>query len=164
MTAPGYRDAFEASPQVKVVEVIDLHGDPRVAFDHTMEILTKGTPQVNAFVSMESMSAKEVAEVLDRQKVKGKTVVAMDAIEGTLEGIEKGLIAATVAQKPFTMAFYGLKILDDLHHHKPESLDRPWAQDIESPIPTFVDTGATLIDKNNLAHFQRTSAAARSGN
>jgi ribose transport system substrate-binding protein len=160
----GYRGAFEGSPQIKVVEVVDLHGDPRVAFDRTMDIITKGKPQVDAFVSMESMSAKEVADVFSRTKVKGKTIVAMDMVAGTLEGIEKGLIAATIGQKPFTMAFYGLKILDDLHHHKPDSLDRFWRQDAQAPIPTFVDTGATLIDKNNLTNFRRASDAARSGN
>jgi ribose transport system substrate-binding protein len=160
----GYRDAFEGAPAIKIVEVVDIHGDPRVAFDRATDIIAKGNPKVDAFVSMESMSAKEVAEVLDRKKIKGKTVVAMDAVVGTLEGIDKGLIAATVVQKPFTMAFYGLKILDDLHHHKPDSLDRLWAQDTQSPIPTLVDTGATLIDKHNLADFRRLSDAARSGN
>ena len=160
----GYRGAFESSPQIKVVEVVDLHGDPRVAFDRTMDIITKGKPQVDAFVSMESMSAKEVADVFGRKNVKGKTIVAMDMVAGTLEGIEKGLIAATIGQKPFTMAFYGLKILDDLHHHKPDSLDHFWRQDAQAPIPTFVDTGATLIDKNNLTNFRRASDAARSGN
>jgi ribose transport system substrate-binding protein len=160
----GYRDAFESSPHIKIIEVVNLRGDPRIAFDRTMDVITKGKPQVDAFVSMESMSAKEVAEVFDRKKVKGKTILAMDMVEGTLEGIEKGLIAATIGQKPFTMAFYGLKILDDLHHHKPESLDRFWSQDAQAPIPTFVDTGATLIDKNNLANFRHASDAARSGN
>jgi ribose transport system substrate-binding protein len=160
----GYRDAFESSPRIKIVEVVDIHGDPRAAFDRTMEIITKGKPQADAFVSMEGMSAKEGAEVVDRKKAKGKTIVAMDTVAGTLEGIEKGLIAATIAQKPFTMAFYGLKILDDLHHHKPESLDRFCAQEAQAPIPTLVDTGATLVDKNNLARFRRASDATLSGN
>ena len=160
----GYREAFAGSPQIKIVEVVDLHGDPRVAFDRAMDIITKGKPPVDAFVSMESMSAKEVADVLARNKTKGKTIIGMDAVVGTLEGVEKGLIAATVVQKPFTMAFYGLKILDDLYHHKPESLDRFWAQDAQAPVPTFVDTGATLIDKHNLGNFRRASDTARPRN
>jgi len=54
-----------------------------------------------------------VAEVLSRKYVKNKLVVAMDTDPLTLEWIQKGVIAATVAQKPYTMAFYGLKNLDD---------------------------------------------------
>src|SRR5713226_1224491 len=41
----GYRDAFEGSRQIRIVEVIDMHGDPRVAFDRTMEIIAKGKPE-----------------------------------------------------------------------------------------------------------------------
>src|SRR5260370_1953441 len=42
----GYRDVFEGSPQIKVVEVVDMHGDPRVAFNRAMRIISKGNPQV----------------------------------------------------------------------------------------------------------------------
>src|SRR5260370_36632643 len=113
---------------------------------------------------MESLATKEGADVIDRKKVKGKTIVAMDGVAGTMEGIEKGLIAATIAQKPFTMAFYGLKILDDLHHHQPESLERFWQQEAQAPIPTLVDTGATLGGKNNLGRFSRAAGATPAGN
>jgi ribose transport system substrate-binding protein len=52
------------------------------------------------------------------------------------------------------MANVGLRMLDDLYHHKLASLDQNWAEDSFSPIPTFVDTGSALIDKNNVAAFQ----------
>ncbi len=51
------------------------------------------------------------------------------------------------------MAFYGLKNLDDLHHHKPASPQINFARDSRSPIPVYVDTGATLIDKSNVDAF-----------
>jgi ribose transport system substrate-binding protein len=115
---------------------------------------------VDGFICLEATACEEVAEVLDRNKVTGKVVVAMDTHQGTLEGIQKGIIAATIAQKPFTMAFVGLKMLDDLYHHKPPSLDVHWAQDPFSPVPSFVDTGATLIDKSNVSSFIQASTAA----
>ena len=40
--------------------------------------------------------------------------------------------------------------LDDLHHHPLKSLTIDFAQDSFSPIPAFIDTGATLIDKSNV--------------
>jgi hypothetical protein len=54
------------------------------------------------------------------------------------------------------------KLLDELHHHPLQSLTMNWAQDSFSPIPTFVDTGATLIDKSNVESFikARNSATA----
>jgi len=156
----GYRDVFASHPQIRIAEVVDVKGDPRIAFDKTMALTEKGQSKVDGFICLEATACEEVAEVLDRNKVTGKVVVAMDTHQGTLEGIQKGIVAATIAQKPFTMAFVGLKMLDDLYHHKPASLDGRWAQDPFSTIPSFVDTGATLIDKSNVSSFIQASTTA----
>lgn len=148
----GYRDVFASYPGMKIVSVVDIHGDPRVAFDATEQIIGK-KQKVDGFICLEALAGKEVANVLDRYHVTGKTVVAMDTDPDTLQWIKKGVIAATVAQKPYTMAYVGLKTLDDLHHHRLRSLQQNWAEDPFSPLPAFVDTGATLIDKNNVDAF-----------
>ena len=83
--------------------------------------------------------------------------------ESTLKWIQGGLIAATIAQKPFTMAYYGLKMLDDLYHHKLPSLTQNWSRDPFSVLPTIVDTGATMVDQSNVGEFikaQETTAGA----
>lgn len=149
----GYKDTLADSPGIKIVDTIDIKGDPRVAFDSTNDILTKSKTKPDAFVCLEAISCKEVADVLDRNKVTGKVVIAMDTDQGTLDWIKKGGIAATIAQKPFTMAYYGMKMLGDLYLNKPPSLDHNFAQDTQSPLPVFVDTGATLIDKTNVDNF-----------
>jgi ribose transport system substrate-binding protein len=71
------------------------------------------------------------------------------------------VIAATIGQKPYTMAYYGLHLLDDLHHNKPPSLDGKWEQDLEAPIPSAVDTGSTLIDQSNLSLIRKPAGAAK---
>ena len=157
----GYKFAFSESPNIKIVEEIDIKGDPRIAFDKANDIVEKRRDKVDAFVCLEALAGKEVADVLDRNKVTGKTVVAMDTDEGTLNWIQKGMIAATIAQKPFTMAYYGVRMLDELHHHKPPSLDVNWAQDPFSPLPTFVDTGATLVTKGNVGEFLKARDASK---
>jgi ribose transport system substrate-binding protein len=157
----GYNDVFAEHPALKITQVIDIQGDPRIVFDRTMEMLEKGA-KVDAFVCLTSVAGPEVADVLGRKNVTDKPVVAMDTDQRTLEGIKKGLITATIGQKPFTMAYLGAKLLDDLHHHPLKSLSMNWAQDSFSAIPTFVDTGATLIDKSNVDSFikARNSATA----
>ncbi len=157
----GYKFAFSEFPGIKIVSVEDIKGDPRIAFDKTSDIVTKQKDKVDAFVCLEALAGKEVADVLDRNKVSGKTVVAMDTDEDTLKWIQKGMIAATIAQKPFTMAYYGMKMLDELHHHAPPSLDNNWAEDPFSPFPNFVDTGATLITKENVDSFLKARDAAK---
>ena len=160
----GYSDVLANHPGIKVVQTVDIKGDPRIAFDTTMEMVNKkAIDKIDAFVCLEAIACPEIAEVLDREKVKGKTVIAMDADDRTLQAIQKGDITATIGQKPFTMAFYGVQMLDMLFHNKPQSLDRNWAQDSFSTLPTFVDTGVTLIDKTNVEAYTkaRDSATAK---
>jgi ribose transport system substrate-binding protein len=148
----GYKDVFDEYPQIKIAEVVDIKGDPRVAFDKTTELIDKAV-KVDAFICLEAIACPEVADVLERKRVSGKLVVAMDTDPRTLAGIQKGVISATIGQKPYTMAFYGLKALDDMHHHPLPSLAKAWSQDSFAPIPTFIDTGATLIDQANVDKF-----------
>jgi len=149
----GYQDALARTPEVKITRVVDIQGDPRIAFDTTTQIVGKERDKVNAFVCLEAQSGKEVAGVLNSYHVTGKTVVAMDTDQETLEWIQKGVIAATIAQKPYTMAFVGMQMIDNLYHHKPFSLEQDWSKDSFSPIPSFVDTGSDLIDKSNVESF-----------
>ena len=152
----GYEAAL-ADTGIKVIQQIDIRGDPTLAFDKTVEIIESGKMNVDGFVCLEATAGKEVAEVLARRKVQGKTIVAMDTDEGTLEWIEKGVIAATVGQKPFTMAYYGLRMLDDLHHNKPAKLDTNWSQDLRSLLPSVIDTGSLLIDRANVGAMRKAS-------
>jgi ribose transport system substrate-binding protein len=101
----GYRDTFASYPGLKIVRLVDIHGDPRVAFDTTEQIIGQKKEKVDGFVCLEALAGKEVGEVLDRYHVAGKTVVAMDTDPDTLDWIKKGVIAATVAQKPYTTNF-----------------------------------------------------------
>lgn len=149
----GYKDALAKSPNIKITRVVDIQGDPRIAFDTTTQIVGKERDKVDGFVCLEAQSGKEVAGVLSSYKVTGKVVIAMDTDQETLDWIQKGVIAATIAQKPYTMAFVGMQMLDNLYHHKPPSLDADWAKDGYAPIPMFVDTGSDLIDKANVQSF-----------
>ncbi len=149
----GYKAALARTPEVKITRVVDIQGDPRIAFDTATQIVGKERDKVDAFVCLEAQSGKEVAGVLNSYHVTGKTVMAMDTDPETLDWIQKGVIAATIGQKPYTMAFVGLQMLDNLYHHKPSSLDKDWSKDSYAPIPAFVDTGSDLIDKSNVAAF-----------
>jgi len=157
----GYRAALENHPQIKITRVVDIAGDPRVAFDTTTAILGKEKDKVDAFVCLEAQAGKEVATLLDQYKVKGKVVMAMDTDPDTLEWIRKGVIAATISQKPFTMTYIGLQELDNLYHHK-VGLTTDWSKDSFSPVPAFIDTGSALVDKSNLDAFGQMNKAATS--
>jgi ribose transport system substrate-binding protein len=158
----GYRDALERSPAIKIARVVDIQGDPRIAFDTTTQIIGKEKDQVDAFVCLEAQSGKEVAGVLNSYHVTGKVVMAMDTDPETLDLIKTGGIVATISQKPYTMAFVGMQMLDNLYHHRPLSLETDWSKDSFAPIPSFVDTGSALIDKSNVDSFLQAKQSATS--
>lgn len=150
----GYKAALEDSPGIKLSRIVDIKGDPRIAYDTTTQILANDKKEhIDAFVCLEALSGKEVAGVLNDYKVKGRTIIAMDTDPDTLQWIQKGVIAATISQKPYTMAYIGLMMLDNLHHQAPKSLDADWAHDNFAPVPAFVDTGSALVDKSNVDAF-----------
>lgn len=150
----GYHDVFETHPGIKIVDTVDIKGDPRIAFDHTQDMVDKKTiDKIDGFICLEAIACPEVADVLDRNKVGSKAMVAMDTDQRTLDWIKKGRIAGTIAQKPFTMGFVGVATLDQMHHYPPAPLDKPWAQDPQSPVATFVETGQLLLDKSNVDSF-----------
>ncbi|HEV2196757.1 MAG TPA: substrate-binding domain-containing protein [Candidatus Acidoferrum sp.] len=148
----GYMEILSGYPHT-MQRVVDIKGDPRVAFDEAEKILKKPGSKVDAFACLEALACKEVAKALSNGGVRGKTVIAMDADPETLDWIRKGLIQGTIAQRPFTMGVIGLKMLEDLHRHRPGSLDVAWSKDPLSPIPSFVNTGVIWVDKQNVDAF-----------
>jgi ribose transport system substrate-binding protein len=145
----GYKNALEKTPGIKIVDTIDMKGDPRIVFDSVQSILDKKQP-VDGFICLEAQGGKEVATVLSNSKVTGKTIVAMDTDDATLDWIKKGVIAATLGQKPYTMAYVGIKMLDDYHHSKTNMANPAAMKGPMSPLPSYVDTGSFVVDKNNV--------------
>ena len=159
----GYKNTFDSHPGMKITETVDIQGDPTKAFDKAKELIdTKA--KVDAIVCLEAIACPEVGEVISRQGGGSKIVIiAMDTDQRTISLIQKGVISATIAQKPFTMAYFGVKMVDELHHHPPASLTQNFADDSFSPLPTFIDTGTFIVDKNSVGNFVQQTQAHASG-
>ena len=149
----GYESAFEGHPHLQINQAVDIQGDPAVAYKTAKQLLgTKA--KVDAFVCLEAVACPQVGDVVNEAKMTGKvTVLAMDTDRSTLQWIQQGVISATIAQKPYTMAYLGVKWLDDLHHHRPASLTANFAQDSSSRLPSSVDTGTLIVDKQNVSRL-----------
>lgn len=153
----GVEEAFKKYPNVKITQVLNDKGDPRMANDQISALLESKDKkdQFDGILCLEASGGPGSAEALHRLNLDGKyPVVAMDKNPDTLEWISRGAIAATVAQKSYTMAYYSLKLLDDLHHNVVHEFAKDWRTAPTSPLPTRVDTGTVVIDKTNLAEFQ----------
>jgi len=156
----GVEAAFQKYPGMKITKTIDDKGDPRIANDEISAILDK-KEEIDGILCIEASGGAGAAEALHRLNMDGKIpVVAMDKSQETLDWISRGSIAATVAQKSYTMAFYGLRFLDDLHHNVVHEF-KDWRTAPVSPLPAYVDTGTAVIDQKNLAEFRAAAAERR---
>jgi ribose transport system substrate-binding protein len=153
----GVNEALKKYPGIKIAQTIDDKGDPRNANDAVSALLQK-KEKIDGIIGLEASGGSGAAEALHRLDMTGKIkIVAFDKDPQTLEGIERGWITATVVQKPYVMAFYGVRFLDDLHHNAVHEF-KDWATAPTAPLPTFVDTGTAVVDSSNLAAFRKALA------
>jgi ribose transport system substrate-binding protein len=146
----GFKEVFATRPEIHITAVVDIKGDARNAFDWTQESMAlTGAQRIDAFVSLESSSGKLVADAVKRGGG-GREVLAFDVDQETLDAIKSGAIDATIAQKPFTMAYVGLRALDQIYHDPPKDLTRDYSPDSFAPYPVFVDTGTSVVDQSNV--------------
>jgi len=153
----GVNEVLKKYPGIKIAQTIDDKGDPRNANDAVSALLQK-KEKIDGIIGLEASGGSGAAEALHRLDMTGKIkIVAFDKDPQTLEGIERGWITATVVQKPYVMAFYGVRFLDDLHHNAVHEF-KDWATAPTAPLPTFVDTGTAVVDSSNLAAFRKALA------
>lgn len=159
----GVNEAFKSYPNIKIVQTLNDKGDSRMANDQISALLESKDKKdkFDGILCLEASGGPGAAEALHRLNLAGKfPIVAMDKNPETQDWISKGAIAATIAQKPYTMSFYGLKFLDDLHHNIVHEF-KDWRTAPASPLPTRVDTGTAVIDASNLAAFRAAEATRR---
>ena len=149
----GIAEALANYPAIKLTDIIDDKGDVKVAAEQVFDLLKK-KEKVDGIISVEATGGEGAAEALHALNLEGKIpIVAFDADPKTLELIDSGVIAATIAQKPYVMSYYGLKLLDDLHHGAVHQF-KDWRTALAPPMPILVDTGTITVDKNNLKAYR----------
>jgi len=154
----GVTEALKKYPAIKIAKTIDDKGDLRVA-DDAIAALVHGKDKPDGIISLEASGGAGAADALHIVSLEGKIpIISFDKDPETLDWIQRGAITATVVQKPYVMSFYALKLLDDLHHNAVHEF-KDWRTAPAAPIPTFVDTGTAMVDKNNLAIYREALSA-----
>ena len=157
--ARGVQEALKKYPSVHITNIVNDSGVSQLAADNLSTLLQNKAP-MDGILCLEASGGPGAARALDTVGVAGKIpLVAMDANPETLDLISKGVIAATVAQKPYSMAFYGLRMLDDLHHNVVHQFQN-WRTAPTSPLPRVIDTGTAVITSKNVEDFKDAMATA----
>jgi ribose transport system substrate-binding protein len=156
----GFKEVLNTEPGIKIADIVDIKGDAKAAFDKAQRYMALTGPQkIDAFVCLEAVSGKPVADAIKRANLQGRELITWDADPGTLDAIKDGTIDATIAQKPYTMGYFGLKLLHEVFHAPPPQLNKDFRSDFYSPYPVFIDTGTTLVDRSNVDLYLSATAA-----
>lgn len=135
-------------PQIEVVAIKDGKGDQLLSGKMAEEIY-KEHPDLKGFFMTEANGGVGVGKLFEaNRKVK---IISFDTNKGTLDMVRNGTISATMAQGTWNMGYWSMQFLFHLHHNMTEQS----ATDVPGglPLPKYVDTGITVVTKENVDSF-----------
>lgn len=149
----GFQDTIAANyPNIEVVEVADSGADETSASQAASNLI-KANPDLNAIfpalvlAQVGTLTALEEANLTDKVKV-----ITFDSHELTLRNIEAGKVAFTIAQGPYHMGYWSMMMLYAVEHDLVNPVEN-WRENGISPLPPLTDTGAFLIDPDNVQAY-----------
>lgn len=132
----GLMDMLSKYPYVKVAatkyNILGIEGAAAAA-----ENIITQNKFIDAIVALDSESSIGAAQIIDRMGLAGKIkVIAFDSEVEEINYLEEGKIQVTVVQSPFSMGYLSVKnAVLELQGKK---------------IPKYIDTGLTVIDRENM--------------
>ncbi|MEA4964338.1 MAG: substrate-binding domain-containing protein [Oscillospiraceae bacterium] len=149
----GIHEEIENWPDMKIVSEIDDTSDAAVAATKIGAALL-ANDGVSAVIGGQSVSAVgAVTAIKEAGKSDDVKVISIDRDSATLEYIQNGDIYSTVAGKQYTEVYYGVKFCYDYNHGAKNAFSADDAAAGLNVAPSFVDTGALIINKNNVDKF-----------
>lgn len=150
----GYKEALAKYPDIEVVQVVDTQSDPVVAAQAAAALLQK-YPDLAGIACVEAAGGSGASTAVKEAGLQGKVkIIAMDRGNEVVEAIEEGVISASVAQQTALMPYYAVQILYNINNSKVEITSDNKAAGVKG-IPTMVDTGVIIVDKDNAKYFKR---------
>ncbi|SEA33440.1 ribose transport system substrate-binding protein [Thalassobacillus cyri] len=144
----GFQDTIYSDyPDMNVVSIKDGRGDQMLSKEAAQEMMKEYANLTGIFVT-EAVGGVGVGKaVLANERQDTMKIISFDTDKGTLDMVKDGLISATLAQGTWEMGYWSLQFLFHLNHGLVEQVDE------KAPLPRFVDTGVTIVTKENVDSF-----------
>lgn len=150
----GYKAALSAYSGIEIVQIADTQSDPVVAAQAAATLLQK-FPDLVGLACVEGAGGSGAATAVREAGKAGKVkIVSMDRGAEVLSAIEEGVISASVAQQTALMPYYATIILYNYNNSKVAITSDNAAAKVPG-IPVTIDTGAIVVDKDNVQYFKR---------
>ncbi|MDD3164458.1 MAG: substrate-binding domain-containing protein [Oscillospiraceae bacterium] len=152
----GYIDYFAENTDIEVLDVINDQADPSKAPEVYAQALA-AHPDVNGIIGTDGDSGKGIAQALENAGLAGKIkVVCMDRNEDMLPYIENGTIDASVCDKAYMCAFFGVNMLFWYNNDIVNPI-QGWKEKGINPMFNSVDSGVMVVTKDNVSDFYHNS-------
>lgn len=149
----GIHRAIESYPDMKIVAEVDDQSDAAVAATKIGAALL-ANPDTAVVIGCQSTSAIGAVTAIKEAGLSDKVkVVSIDRDAATLEYVKNGDIYSTVAGKQYTEAYYGMKICYDFNHGSKSAFSNDDGAAGLQIAPSFIDTGALIINQDNVDLF-----------
>ena len=151
--ANGFKETIEANyPNMKVVQTVNGNLDQAEGAKVTAGMLQANPNMKGIFCTDSTAGVGAGTAVKEAGKEGAIQVVSFDTDSATLDMIKEGTIQATIAQGTYNMGFWSFEFLYDLHNNHANPVEG-WKEKGISPLPTTVDTGVSIVTKDNADSF-----------
>ncbi len=138
----GIEEAIKGH-NIEIVAKKEDETDRNKARTNVENVLTNG--DVKLLCGLWSYNGPAIAKAINASGKKGQVLAAVfDEEDDTLAGIADGTIACTVVQKPYQFGYLSSKMMHELVAKGQANI----------PADKKVDTGVTVINKDNVADFK----------
>jgi len=136
-------------PQMVYLATKDGRGDLMVSRGAALEIMDS-YPEVDGIFNTDAVGGAGVAQAVLEAK-KSIKIIGFDTDKNTLDLVKEGTISATLAQGTWNMGYWSLMYLFHLQHGKTNMVSETPTDMIS--VPPYVDTGVTLVTKENVDQY-----------
>lgn len=149
----GFQEALSTQyKNLKIVQIGNGKSDQTEAAKVLSGILQAHPDIKGVFCTDATSGVGAAAAVKEAGKVGQVKIVSFDTDRGTLDAIKSGVISASIAQGTYIMGFQSMNFLFQLKHNLINPVDN-WKEKGISPLPSFVDTGVSIVTKENVDSF-----------
>jgi ribose transport system substrate-binding protein len=135
----------------KKIEIVDKREDntDRAKARANVEDIINAHADLSLVAGLWSYNGPAIASAIESLGKKGKVLAAVfDEEEGTLDGIEKGVISVTVVQKPFQFGYLASHWMHELAIHGDAARQA-------LPPSQVIDTGVEVIHPGNVGEYRK---------
>lgn len=150
------RDGFVDATRdhgIELVGVLDDNKDPARARRNVEDVIARYGTEIQGLLGLFSYNGPAIANAVSAQKGLRERykIITFDAEPVTQQAIEKGLIDATIVQKPYDFGYLSVQLLY-LINRKGLSAAK---QEMKIPADGIYDTGVEVVTPANIKAFRQ---------